>query len=695
MSHGANGPSPEVLPQGVLPQQQQEEEDYTIKCVCRFDDDDGNTVYCERCETWQHIECYYHGRVVPEVHYCADCDPRPIDVRRALERQRRRREQGGVVEQKVKRSPAKVHKRKPRDVIAVAGHSGGNAAPLASTTPSSAKGASPAFPHVLAPLQQNHHASDRRNGVSRDQPPPAKRPKTNHRSSNSVTSQADVKRALSLAEPEACSSVDSSHGLSLNGVAAASPPDPLNSAARVAATAAASSASATPSVQKQTDYFSSVAQTTRNGDALPDQTVRQVNGFGHNHSNAVTAWIDDADALRKDDRTPASAAGAPAGTSTVSQLPPPPLLPSSLNSNSASPGAPPDKAKMDSGDSPGSTPQISSGPLTNYRPPSSALVPRSRHYVPRSAPGVNTAAPTASSLPWHLQRDRASTTIIIDHDRPAPYRVGLYNSVRQGLRLADREMALEENQAAQSVARLAVSGGVATVSNSKRSDPAFVSAPRLSDTPSRPNEHQHASQQRQRLPDISDGAHHQQKRDRDNAGFGTVKRERESVVPPDTPPRLPSSPDPPRLAVTPPHDGNDTEEPNPKRVRISGLRVELPTQPYYSGMNSRAGTPSSAASSIAQSPAGSMPPPLVFPPAAVSSVTQPSPVKKKLSLSDYVSRLNKTESSSAERTGQHGSLFPIAGSADKPAQPHSAAAADSKRPSLLLDTIMTDASPHF
>jgi hypothetical protein len=166
-------------------------------------------------------------------------------------------------------------------------------------------------------------------------------------------------------------------------------------------------------------------------------------------------------------------------------------------------------------------------------------------------------------------------------------------------------------------------------------------------------------------------------------------------VPPNTPPRLPSSPDPPRLAVTPPHDENDTDEPNPKRVRISGLRVELPTQPYYSGMNSRAGTPSSAASSIAQSPAGSMPPPLVFPPAGASSVTQPSPVKKKLSLSDYVSRLNKSESSSAERTGQHGSLFPIAGSADKPVQQHSAAISDSKRPSMRLDTIMTDASPHF
>ena len=34
-----------------------EEEDYTIKCICTYEDDDGNTVFCDKCETWQHIEC--------------------------------------------------------------------------------------------------------------------------------------------------------------------------------------------------------------------------------------------------------------------------------------------------------------------------------------------------------------------------------------------------------------------------------------------------------------------------------------------------------------------------------------------------------------------------------------------------------------------------------------------------------------
>lgn len=40
-------------------QNHEEVEDYTIKCICGFQEDDGNTVYCERCDTWQHTECYY------------------------------------------------------------------------------------------------------------------------------------------------------------------------------------------------------------------------------------------------------------------------------------------------------------------------------------------------------------------------------------------------------------------------------------------------------------------------------------------------------------------------------------------------------------------------------------------------------------------------------------------------------------
>ncbi|KAJ5666836.1 hypothetical protein N7462_011245 [Penicillium macrosclerotiorum] len=93
-----------------------EEEPYTIKCICSFDEDDGSTVFCEGCETWQHIICYYPDKRVPDVHNCVDCEPRLLDNRRAAERQRQRRlrEQSEDGDRK-KRSSAKSQRKKTRD----------------------------------------------------------------------------------------------------------------------------------------------------------------------------------------------------------------------------------------------------------------------------------------------------------------------------------------------------------------------------------------------------------------------------------------------------------------------------------------------------------------------------------------------------------------------------------------------------
>jgi hypothetical protein len=58
-------------------------ESYTIKCICGYSHDDGSTVFCETCETWQHIQCYYvdlDDANLPDFdHSCADCKPRPLD----------------------------------------------------------------------------------------------------------------------------------------------------------------------------------------------------------------------------------------------------------------------------------------------------------------------------------------------------------------------------------------------------------------------------------------------------------------------------------------------------------------------------------------------------------------------------------------------------------------------------------------
>ena len=68
------------------------EEEWTLKCICGFGEDDGRTILCGSCETWQHIECYYYRKELnpEESHLCADCDPsQPVDANGAAERQRR------------------------------------------------------------------------------------------------------------------------------------------------------------------------------------------------------------------------------------------------------------------------------------------------------------------------------------------------------------------------------------------------------------------------------------------------------------------------------------------------------------------------------------------------------------------------------------------------------------------------------
>ncbi|KAE8827764.1 hypothetical protein HRS9122_09745 [Pyrenophora teres f. teres] len=145
----------------------EEEESSTIKCICGYSDDDGNTVLCEKCDTWQHIVCYYESaQHVPDVHECADCLPRPMDAKSASEKQRLRREAHSIGERKGRpKAPAKNPKKRPKD-------------PLGSVQPNG------------WPTQSNgdvHYASDRKSGSPRDQLPPNKRPKTSHRPSGSTS----------------------------------------------------------------------------------------------------------------------------------------------------------------------------------------------------------------------------------------------------------------------------------------------------------------------------------------------------------------------------------------------------------------------------------------------------------------------------------------------------------------------------
>ena len=149
------------IPNGALSDNNaQDEEEYTIKCICGYADDDGNTVYCPKCDTWQHIECYYPSKKVPEDHFCSDCMPRELDAKRAAERQRRHREALDGSDRKVKRPTSKGQKKKHKDSI------------------------------VTAEQVNGWHTHERHDSLTngRDQPPPAKKPKTSHRASGSIAS---------------------------------------------------------------------------------------------------------------------------------------------------------------------------------------------------------------------------------------------------------------------------------------------------------------------------------------------------------------------------------------------------------------------------------------------------------------------------------------------------------------------------
>ncbi|KAG8167120.1 hypothetical protein KVR01_002809 [Diaporthe batatas] len=146
-----------------------QEDEGIIKCICNFAHDDGATVFCEKCNTWQHIDCYYHPLGEAEKvkqedfdHSCADCNPRILDKHQAMERQRKRLglqpDEDNPHDKRPKKAPAKAPKKKIKPID----------------------------------LQLNGHAAgaDASKHGSPPDHPPAKKPKTSHKSSQSVSSHA-------------------------------------------------------------------------------------------------------------------------------------------------------------------------------------------------------------------------------------------------------------------------------------------------------------------------------------------------------------------------------------------------------------------------------------------------------------------------------------------------------------------------
>jgi PHD-finger len=65
-----------------------------VSGICGIDEDDGFTIFCERCSVWQHGACVgiRDAEDAPEHYLCDECNPRPLDVQKAVRLQTKRQE---------------------------------------------------------------------------------------------------------------------------------------------------------------------------------------------------------------------------------------------------------------------------------------------------------------------------------------------------------------------------------------------------------------------------------------------------------------------------------------------------------------------------------------------------------------------------------------------------------------------------
>ncbi|KAI5777774.1 hypothetical protein EDC01DRAFT_623588 [Geopyxis carbonaria] len=126
MTENQTVPSPSGLPQlsnatSTSTPEQNGDSSGEIQCICDYNDDDGYTICCDVCETWQHFACMQvEEEAVPSQYQCSNCLPRPVDAKQAreLQRQRRKNDRGPKANNnqnnntKRKRSSTTSHKKK-------------------------------------------------------------------------------------------------------------------------------------------------------------------------------------------------------------------------------------------------------------------------------------------------------------------------------------------------------------------------------------------------------------------------------------------------------------------------------------------------------------------------------------------------------------------------------------------------------
>ncbi|RPB07475.1 hypothetical protein P167DRAFT_402427 [Morchella conica CCBAS932] len=119
MTENPTIPSPSGPPQPTFaastnPPEDAENHLGEIQCICEISDDDGFTICCDICDSWQHLVCVQLTKEnLPAKYYCPKCSPRTLDIQKAKDIQRQRRaEEQAKRSHKKKRPVATSHKKK-------------------------------------------------------------------------------------------------------------------------------------------------------------------------------------------------------------------------------------------------------------------------------------------------------------------------------------------------------------------------------------------------------------------------------------------------------------------------------------------------------------------------------------------------------------------------------------------------------
>lgn len=100
------------------------------RCACGYGPDEGTSVQCDVCKTWQHLLCYYDNEEqIPQTHECVSCKPRPFDQARIKERQKIFKNITYMSEREPKPPGLKSPKKKQKDLGAAITPTNENASP--------------------------------------------------------------------------------------------------------------------------------------------------------------------------------------------------------------------------------------------------------------------------------------------------------------------------------------------------------------------------------------------------------------------------------------------------------------------------------------------------------------------------------------------------------------------------------------